>query len=64
MRPLINYSCVYGAIRTPIGRFHGSLSSLSAPDLASFAIGEALRRSGVPKEKISDVIMGNVLPAG
>ncbi len=64
MRPLINYSCVYGAIRTPIGRFHGSLSSLPAPDLASFAIGEALRRSGVPKEKISDVIMGNVLPAG
>ncbi|MCH8156995.1 MAG: thiolase family protein [Nitrospinae bacterium] len=64
MWPLDEYSFIYSAIRTPIGKFRGSLASLSAPELASFAIREALLQSGVSKEKISDVILGNVLSAG
>ena len=64
MRPLDSYSFIYSAIRTPIGKFKGALSSLSAPELASFAIREGLLRSGISRDKISDVILGNVLPAG
>ena len=62
MRPDRSY--VYGATRTPIGRLHGDLSSLSAPWLAACAIEEAIRRSGVIPPHISDVILGNVLSAG
>jgi len=52
-----------GACRTPIGSFGGSLSSLSAPHLGSVVIGEAVRRSGLKKEQIDEVIMGCVLTA-
>ncbi len=64
MNPPANSSYIYGSARTPIGRFNGSLSSFSAPELASIAIREAVRRSGVSPDKISDVILGNVLSAG
>ena len=37
-----------GAVRTPIGKFGGSLAGLSAPDLGVAAAKEALRRAGVP----------------
>ncbi len=53
-----------GATRTPIGRYLGALSSLTAPQLGGIAIREALRRSGVPVERIQEVIMGNVLQGG
>jgi acetyl-CoA C-acetyltransferase len=56
--------CIVGYARTPIGSFQGSLSSLSAPQLGAHAIREALARSGVKPEQVSEVIMGNVLTAG
>ncbi|HEV8190644.1 MAG TPA: acetyl-CoA C-acyltransferase, partial [Ktedonobacterales bacterium] len=52
------------AVRTPIGRFLGSLSSLSATQLGSIAIRAALDRAGVPAEQVEEVIMGNVVTAG
>jgi acetyl-CoA C-acetyltransferase len=52
------------AARTPIGRFLGGLSPLSAPDLGALAIREAVRRSGVSLDDIEEVIMGNVLQGG
>ena len=55
---------IVGATRTPIGRYLGALSSLTAPQLGGIAIREALRRSGVPAERIQEVIMGNVLQGG
>jgi acetyl-CoA C-acetyltransferase len=55
---------IASAVRTPIGSFNGSLSSLPAPRLGSIAISEALKRSGVSGEDVSEVIMGNVLGAG
>ncbi len=50
--------------RTPIGTFMGSLSQISAPKLGSFVIAEAVKRSGIQPNQVSEVIMGNVLTAG
>lgn len=55
---------IVSAVRTPIGKFLGGLSSLSAPELGAIAIREALRRSGVPADAIEEVIMGQVLQGG
>ncbi|RKY12933.1 MAG: acetyl-CoA C-acyltransferase, partial [Planctomycetota bacterium] len=53
-----------GTVRTAIGRMLGSLSSLRAPDLGAKVIAEAIRRAGVPKDAVTEVIMGNVVSAG
>ena len=53
-----------GACRTPIGSFHGALSSLSAPRLGAVVIREALRRTGIAPDQVDEVIMGNVIQAG
>lgn len=55
---------IVGAARTPIGKFLGSLSSLSAPELGGIAIREALRRSRVPASDVEEVIMGHVIQGG
>lgn len=49
--------------RTPIGRFGGALSKLTAPELGAVAIESAIRRSGLDPEDVDEVIMGNVLQA-
>ncbi len=59
-----NSSFIYSAVRTPIGGFNGTLSSIAAPDLASAAIKEALRRAGINGDHIGEVLLGNVLSAG
>ncbi|MDR1560533.1 MAG: thiolase family protein [Clostridiales bacterium] len=51
---------VYGMARTPVGSFGGSLKNHSAVDLAALVIAEAVRRSGIPADRIGDVIMGCV----
>ncbi|HVF40673.1 MAG TPA: acetyl-CoA C-acetyltransferase [Gemmatimonadaceae bacterium] len=55
---------IVGAVRTPIGKFLGGLSSLSAPELGAIAIREALRRSRVAPDAVEEVIMGQVLQGG
>ena len=55
---------IVGAARTPIGKFLGALSPLSAPELGAIAIREALRRSKVPVEDVQEVIMGHVIQGG
>jgi len=55
---------IVSAARTPIGRFLGGLSSLSAPELGAVAIRAALERSGVERGDIDEAIMGNVVQAG
>jgi len=55
---------ITGAARTAIGSFMGGLSDLSAPRLGAVAIAEAVSRSGIRKEDVEQVIMGNVLSAG
>ncbi len=55
---------IVSAVRTPIGSFQGTLASLTAPKLGAIAIKEAVARAGIKPEDVSEVIMGNVLPAG
>jgi acetyl-CoA C-acetyltransferase len=55
---------IVSAARTPIGSFGGALSPLSAPQLGSIAIKEALSRAKVDGADVEQVLMGCVLPAG
>ncbi|VAX27908.1 3-ketoacyl-CoA thiolase @ Acetyl-CoA acetyltransferase [hydrothermal vent metagenome] len=55
---------VASAVRTPIGRFQGALVSLSATELGSAVIREAVRRALIPEGEVNEVLMGNVLSAG
>ncbi len=55
---------IVAAVRTPLGRFLGALSSLPAHKLGTHAIAAALARSGVAPNSIDEVLMGCVLPAG
>lgn len=50
--------------RTPMGGFQGSLSEVSAVELGTVAIREAVARAGIEPEHVDEVIMGCVLPAG
>jgi len=52
-----------GAVRTPIGKMGGSLSSVSAAELGAIVIKEALKRSGVAPSQVDEVLMGCVLQA-
>jgi acetyl-CoA C-acetyltransferase len=55
---------IVAAARTPIGKFLGSLASLSAPELGAAAIRAAVERSGIPAGEVQEVIMGNVVQGG
>ncbi|WP_079529451.1 acetyl-CoA C-acetyltransferase [Halobacillus hunanensis] len=55
---------IASAVRTPTGSFSGSLKDISAPDLGSIVIKEALKKAGVDYKQVDEVIMGNVLQAG
>ncbi|HEY2990501.1 MAG TPA: acetyl-CoA C-acyltransferase [Candidatus Binatia bacterium] len=55
---------IVSAIRTPIGGLNGALSSVSAAQLGSTVISEALTRAGLAGTDVDEVIMGNVLSAG
>ena len=54
---------IISAVRTPIGSFGGSLSSLTAIQLGSAAIKGALEKAGVAAEHVNEVFMGNVISA-
>src|SRR5689334_1285692 len=55
---------IVSAARTPIGRFLGGLSPLSAPELGAIAIRAAVERSGIELADVEEVIMGNVIQGG
>lgn len=55
---------IVAAVRTPIGSFGGSLKDISAVDLGSLVIKNAIERAGLKPEQVDEVIMGNVLGAG
>ncbi|MEZ5175240.1 MAG: acetyl-CoA C-acyltransferase [Acidimicrobiia bacterium] len=50
--------------RTPIGRFNGAFSQLSAVDLGGAAIAAAIQRSGLDASQLDEVIFGHVIQAG
>jgi len=55
---------IVSAARTPIGKFLGGLSPLSAPELGAIAIRAAIERSGINIGDVEEVIMGNVIQGG
>lgn len=55
---------IISATRTPIGRYLGGLSSLSAPQLGAIAIREAVRRAGIDATAIDEVVVGHVVQGG
>lgn len=55
---------IVSAVRTPIGKFQGSLQSFTAPKLGAIAVREAIRRAGVDLKEVEECIMGCVLQAG
>ncbi len=55
---------IVSAVRTPIGNFNGAFKDLSALDLGSIVLAEAVKRAGIEPSAVDEVIMGNVLPCG
>jgi acetyl-CoA C-acetyltransferase len=55
---------ILSAVRTPIGKFQGGLSSFAATDLGAKIVAEAIRRAGLDARQVDEVIMGNVVQAG
>ena len=55
---------IVSAARTPIGKFLGGLSTVTAPELGAVAIRAALERAGIDGGEVQEVIMGNVIQGG
>jgi acetyl-CoA C-acetyltransferase len=55
---------IISAVRTPIGRYLGGLSSFTAPQLGAMVIREAIARAGIDGKSVEDVIMGQVVQGG
>jgi len=55
---------IVSAVRTPIGSFNGSLAGIGATQLGAIVIEEAVKRAGIKKTDVNEVIMGQVLPCG
>src|SRR5437899_11149746 len=55
---------IISGVRTPIGKFQGSLSDFSAPQLGAIVVREAVKRANVDPKQVDECIMGNVVQAG
>src|ERR1700746_3476333 len=55
---------IISGCRTPVGKFQGSLSDFSAPQLGAIVVREAVKRAGIDLAQVDECIMGNVVSAG
>ena len=55
---------IVSGVRTPVGKFQGSLSDIPATRLGALVVREAVRRANLQPEQIDECIMGNVVSAG
>ncbi|RLC62465.1 MAG: acetyl-CoA C-acetyltransferase [Chloroflexi bacterium] len=55
---------IVSAVRTPVGKFQGTLAPLSASDLGAVVVRAAVERAGVDPASVDEVLMGNVVQAG
>ncbi len=62
--PIMNEVVILSACRTPVGKFQGALSALTATELGAIVVRAALERAGVAAGQVDEVILGNVLSAG
>ena len=61
---MVKDAVIVSAVRTPVGKFLGALSDLSAVELGALAIREAVRRAGISADSVDECVMGCVLAAG
>src|SRR6201998_3557163 len=55
---------IISGCRTPVGKFQGSLSDFTAPQLGALVVREAVKRAGIDPAQVDECIMGNVVSAG
>ncbi|MDQ3473253.1 MAG: acetyl-CoA C-acetyltransferase [Acidobacteriota bacterium] len=55
---------IIGAVRTPVGKFQGSLKGFKATELGAIVVREVVKRAGIAPEMVDEVIMGCVIQAG
>jgi len=55
---------IIAGCRTPIGRFQGALSDMTAPQIGAVAVREVVKRANLQPEQVDECIMGNVVSAG
>jgi acetyl-CoA C-acetyltransferase len=60
----MNQPVIVEAVRTPIGRFLGTLAPLPATELGARVVAEVLRRAKVKPDQVDEVVLGNVVGAG
>jgi len=62
--PEIKEAVIISAVRTPVGKFLGSLQGFSATELGAMVVRESVQRAGLKPEEVDEVIMGCVIQAG
>ena len=62
--PTFDDAVILSGCRTPVGKFQGSLSDFSAPQLGAIVVREAVKRAGLDLAQVDECIMGNVVSAG
>src|SRR5215467_6414569 len=62
--PTFDDAVIISACRTPVGKFQGSLSDFSAPQIGAIVVREAVKRAAIDPEGVDECIMGNVVSAG
>jgi len=62
--PTFDDAVILSGCRTPVGKFQGSLSDFSAPQLGAIVVREAVKRAGLDPAHVDECIMGNVVSAG
>jgi acetyl-CoA C-acetyltransferase len=60
----IRDAVIISAVRTPVGKFLGTLKSFKATELGAIVVRESVKRAGVTPENVDEVIMGCVIQAG
>src|SRR5438046_3065222 len=55
---------IISGVRTPVGKFQGSLSDFTAPQLGAVVVREAVKRAAIDPKQVDECIMGNVVSAG
>ena len=62
--PAFDEVVIISGVRTPVGKFQGSLSVFSAPQLGAIVVREAVKRANLDPKQVDECIMGNVVSAG
>jgi acetyl-CoA C-acetyltransferase len=62
--PAVEEVVIISGVRTPVGKFQGSLSDFSATQLGALVVREAVKRANLDPKQVDECIMGNVVSAG